>query len=197
MHPSRIRRIIYKILRFLFQFPRICFFKLLSDNHPVHNRSRCRQPVLFTGRGSISLGHCNLGVWPSPFFFSGYIHIEARHEGASVEISNNVWINNNACIIADRTKIFIGERTLVGPNLTVFDSDFHGIHPDKRLSNEYDAMPVVIGDNVFIGANVTILKGVTIGDGSIIGSGSVVTKSIPAFVIAGGIPAKVLQRLQY
>ncbi|MCY1423806.1 Galactoside O-acetyltransferase [compost metagenome] len=51
---------------------------------------------------------------------------------------------------------------------------------------------MVIGTNVFIGANVTVLKGVTIGDNSVIANGSVVNRDIPANVIAGGVPAKVL-----
>lgn len=51
--------------------------------------------------------------------------------------------------------------------------------------------PVVIGENVWVAINVTILPGVTIGEGCIIASGSVVTKSIPPFVFAAGIPAEV------
>jgi len=51
--------------------------------------------------------------------------------------------------------------------------------------------PVEIGKNVWVAINVTILPGVTIGEGSIVASGSVVTKSIPPFVFAAGIPAQV------
>lgn len=51
--------------------------------------------------------------------------------------------------------------------------------------------PVIIGKNVWIAINVTILPGVSIGDGSIVASGSVVTKSLPPFVFAAGIPAVV------
>lgn len=60
----------------------------------------------------------------------------------------------------------------------------------SEVSEAYVA-PVVIGRNVWVAINVTVLPGVQIGDGSIIASGSVVTKSIPPFVFAAGIPAEV------
>ena len=53
--------------------------------------------------------------------------------------------------------------------------------------------PIIIGDNVWIGDKVTILSGVKIGNNAIIGSNSVVTKDIPPFSVAAGIPAKVIK----
>lgn len=196
MSKSQKNQLIVRIMRKSVQLPRILYFRMLSDNIPIKNQSDIRQPVLFSGQGTINLGKCNLGVWPSASYFSGYIHMEARSATASISIDDHVWINNNACIIADRTSITIQRNTLIGPNLTIFDSDFHGIQPDKRFSGEYETKPVIIESNVFIGANVTILKGVTIGQGSIIGSGSVVSKSIPPNVIASGMPAKVIKHIE-
>jgi acetyltransferase-like isoleucine patch superfamily enzyme len=60
----------------------------------------------------------------------------------------------------------------------------------SEVSESYVA-PVIIEKNVWVAINVVILPGVTIGEGSIIASGSVVTKSIPPFVFAAGIPAEV------
>ncbi|MBA3926123.1 hypothetical protein HPK16_07190 [Listeria sp. W9-0585] len=57
------------------------------------------------------------------------------------------------------------------------------------------AKPVTIGNNVWLGANVTVNQGVTIGDNTIIGSGSVVRKSIPANVVAVGVPCRVLREI--
>ena len=74
--------------------------------------------------------------------------------------------------------------------------DFIGKHiyelnvDDKKPENDND---VVIENGVWIGCNVTILKGVTVGRGAVIGAGSVVTKSIPAYAIAVGNPAKVIK----
>ena len=56
---------------------------------------------------------------------------------------------------------------------------------------------VVIEDDVWIGSGVQINKGVRIGKGSIIGSGSVVTKDIPPYSVAAGVPCQVLKKRQY
>ena len=56
---------------------------------------------------------------------------------------------------------------------------------------------VKIGNDVWIGEGVKILKGVTIGDGAIIGAGSVVTKDIPPYCFAVGVPAKVIKQRDY
>jgi acetyltransferase-like isoleucine patch superfamily enzyme len=56
--------------------------------------------------------------------------------------------------------------------------------------------PIFVGNNVWIGANATILPGVTIGDGSIVAAGAVVTKNVPINVIVGGVPAKIIKRIE-
>lgn len=53
---------------------------------------------------------------------------------------------------------------------------------------------MVIEDDVWIGANVCINKGVIIGRGAVIGSGAVVTKDIPPYAIAVGVPCRVIGR---
>lgn len=50
-----------------------------------------------------------------------------------------------------------------------------------------------VGNDVFIGANVTVLDGVTIGDGAVVGAGAVVTRDIPPYAVAVGVPAKVVK----
>ena len=57
----------------------------------------------------------------------------------------------------------------------------------------YAEHPVVIGNGVWIGDSVIVLPGVRIGDGSVIGAGSVVTKSIPDYAVAAGVPARVIR----
>jgi galactoside O-acetyltransferase len=52
---------------------------------------------------------------------------------------------------------------------------------------------IVLADDVWLGVNVAVMDGVTIGQGAIIGAGAVVTKDIPPYTIAGGVPARVLR----
>ena len=51
----------------------------------------------------------------------------------------------------------------------------------------------ILWNDVWIGTNVTIVAGVTVGKGSVIAAGAVVTKDIPEYSIAGGVPAKVIK----
>ncbi|KQY55761.1 hypothetical protein ASD11_14715 [Aeromicrobium sp. Root495] len=53
--------------------------------------------------------------------------------------------------------------------------------------------PAQIGNDVWLGANVVVLRGVTIGDGCVVAAGAVVTKDLPPYSIAGGIPARVIR----
>jgi acetyltransferase-like isoleucine patch superfamily enzyme len=177
------------------QYPRIVKYRVISSNRPKKDLARRNQPALLLGEGKISLGRCNVGVWPSPYFFNGYAHIEARQPTATVEIGDGVWINNNAVIIAESSHISIGANTLIGSDFTVYDSDFHDLDPRSRLSGTPATGPVFIGENVFIGSRVTVLKGVKIGVNSVIANGAVVVSDVPADSIVGGVPAKIIGKV--
>jgi len=142
-------------------------------------------------------GDVSIGVFPSPLFFSTYAYIEARNSTAKISIADGTWINNGFSAIAVHTSITIGRRVLIGTNVEMFDSDFHGIRVDDRnVSRAEWAKPVVVEDDVFLGSNVRVLKGVTIGRGAVVANGSVVVKDIPPGVIAGGNPARVLKAIE-
>lgn len=186
----RLRRRLRLLPIRMYQRFRVWKYKCFSDIRHCDCLARFNQPVLMTGGGRVQLGRCNLGVWPSPYYFNGYIHIEARDATASIEIEDGVWINNNAVIIAERGSIRIGANTLIGTEFTVYDSDFHDLHPERRLAGTHECAPVNIGKNVFIGSRVTVLKGVRIGDDAVIGAGCVVTKDVPAGAIFVGHPTR-------
>lgn len=184
-----------RLIIFIVQKIRIFFYWLISSE-TVQGKIIRNQPVLITGSGLFRIGNnSSIGYFPSPFFFSGYAHIDLRKPHSYIEIGNDVQINNNATLIADGAKITIKDKTLIGTGLVIYTSDFHHLHPQKRLDSGYERQDVTINENVFIGSNVTILKGTTIGKNSIIANGSIVNGQIPENVIAGGIPCRVLKNL--
>ncbi|HPE99048.1 MAG TPA: CatB-related O-acetyltransferase [Bacteroidales bacterium] len=126
-------------------------------------------------------------------------HIRDAEVGDYTYISMNSWINN--------TKI--GKFCSIGPNLLCG----WGVHPTNGISTApmfystarqngislcttdklNERKTITIGNDVFIGANVTILDGVSIGDGAIIGAGAVVSKDIPPYAIAVGVPVQIVK----
>lgn len=115
-------------------------------------------------------------------------------ETAELRIGNDCGFSGAA--LAAATSVRIGDRVMVGANTSISDSDWHPIDAKQRINDEApETKPIVIEDDVWLGANVTVLKGVTIGARSVIAANSVVTKSIPADVVAAGIPAKAVKSI--
>lgn len=119
--------------------------------------------------------------------------LRANWGGARVRLGDNFYANFNLTLVDD-THIYIGDGTMIGPNVTI-DAATHPIHPGLRRKQAQYNLPVTIGKNVWIGAGSIILPGVTIGDNTVIGAGSVVTKDIPANVVAVGSPCRVLREI--
>ncbi len=111
--------------------------------------------------------------------------------GMHTHLGKNVYANFNLTLVDD-THIYIGDHTMIGPNVTIATAG-HPITPDLRRKVAQFNIPITIGSNVWIGANSVVLPGVTIGENSVIGAGSVVTKDIPANVVAVGNPCRVLR----
>lgn len=91
------------------------------------------------------------------------------------------------CAIAHNLRIRTHNHDTRYANVQVALQQRHGF-PQLRIGH-----PVIIGNAVWIGDNVSILPGVTIGDGAVIGAGAVVTRDIPAFAVAAGVPARPLR----
>lgn len=117
--------------------------------------------------------------------------LHSNWAGYHTHLGKNVYANFNLTLVDD-TYIYIGDYTMIGPNVTIATAG-HPILPSLREKAIQFNMPVHIGKNVWIGACAVILPGVTIGDNSVIGAGSVVTKDIPPLVLAVGNPCRVLR----
>lgn len=113
--------------------------------------------------------------------------------GKHVHFGKGVYANFNLTLVDD-THIYVGDYTMLGPNVVLATAG-HPILPELRpLAYQYN-MPIHIGKNCWLGAGVIVLPGITIGDNSVIGAGSVVTKDIPANVVAVGNPCRVLREI--
>ena len=119
--------------------------------------------------------------------------LHANWGGKHVHFGKGVYANFNLTLVDD-THIYVGDYTMLGPNVVLATAG-HPILPELRpLAYQYN-MPVHIGKNCWLGAGVIVLPGVTIGDNTVIGAGSVVTKDIPANVVAVGNPCRVLREI--
>lgn len=115
-------------------------------------------------------------------------------------LGDDISIGPEAMFMCTRAKIHIGSHVMFGPKVSMITGghriDMIGkymdqIEGDEKLP-ENDKDIVIEGDN-WIGANATILKGVTIGVGAVVAANVVVTRSVPAYAVVGGVPAKVLK----
>lgn len=140
-----------------------------------------------------SMKHCGEGVYLRPMS-SDIKGLE------NLSIGDGSSIPKGSTFYCTRAELKIGNKVIFGPRPTIITGD-HRIDiigkyiidvTDEEKQPEQDA-PVVIEDDCWIGANVTILKGVTIGRGTVVAAGAVVTKNIPPYCIAGGVPAKPIK----
>lgn len=112
--------------------------------------------------------------------------------GQNITVGKNVFLNSG-CRFQDQGGIVLGDGTLIGHNVVLATLNHHE-DPAKR--HILRPAPIVLGKNVWIGANATVLPGVTIGDGSIVAAGAVVTRDLPPGVIAGGVPARIIRKIE-
>ncbi|WP_295389461.1 DapH/DapD/GlmU-related protein [uncultured Thiodictyon sp.] len=132
-----------------------------------------------------------------------------------ITLGNGVNVNDSVVINANRGFVTLGDRSWLGPFCLVYGNGgvtvgrnvlvaghtsintvSHSVERCDIPINDQPVLtgPVVIEDDVWIALNAVILQGVTLGRGCIVGAGAVVTKSIPPWSIAVGVPARVVGR---
>lgn len=113
------------------------------------------------------------------------------HNGGHIDIGERTYIGPYSCLSGRDIKI--GKNCMIASHSSLYSSNH--LFTDSNLDitqqgSSYEG--IVIEDNCWLGTGVRVLDGVTIGQGSVIGAGAVVTKDIPSFSVAVGVPAKVL-----
>lgn len=110
-----------------------------------------------------------------------------------ISVGDNFFANYGFVVLANN-EIEIGNDVLIGPHCGLYAAG-HPFDAEARAAGLEYAWPIRIGNNVWLGGGVKVIGGVSIGDGAVIAAGSVVTKSIPANVLAGGNPCRVIREL--
>lgn len=95
-----------------------------------------------------------------------------------LQIGKGCRFNRNDIVVV-HSKIVIGDNTILGPNVCIYDHD-HDFDHNGVIPGKYKTDDVHIGNKVWIGAGTIVLKGTQIGDNTIIGAGCIVKGDIPA-----------------
>jgi len=157
-------------------------------------RSRLVAPDLVTNPRLIRIGK-RVSIWKGA-------RIEAFGDATGVvskiEIGDDTVIHMNFhCGAAKSVKI--GSDVLIAGRVYITDHDHVFDDPAKpvRWADGLTSKPVVIEDGVWLGEGCVVLKGVTVGKRSVVGANAVVTKDVPPGVVVGGIPARVIKKIDF
>lgn len=170
---------------------------------------------LILGRGlsirhprRISLGH-RVAVDDNALLDASGVDTEGINLGDEVIISRNCIIQAKAgsvfigarseiganTIVSTVSSIHIGKHVLIAPNCFIGGGQYVMDKPEVPMMDLGWAPkgPVVLGDDVWLGAGVVVLDGVRVGSGCVVGAGAVVSKNLPDYAIAMGVPAKIVR----
>ncbi len=182
MLTNALRKIKYKIDRFMIERK---VFKFGDNSH-------IKRGYRIQGGHNIVIGNnvsiCEYATISCFEMYNGKIMTP------KISIGNNVFSNRCLTLLC-ASNITIGDDTFLGSFVTISDEN-HGINPELGSYGKQDLVfsDIEIGKNCWIGDKAIILPGVTIGDYAIVGAGSVVTKSIPAYTISCGNPARPIKK---
>ncbi|HXB67070.1 MAG TPA: acyltransferase [Candidatus Acidoferrales bacterium] len=131
----------------------------------------------------------------------------SERDGAEIVIGSNTFMGSS--LIASATRVEVGDDVLISWGCNIVDHNSHSIAWSKRQNDvrawrqgnkdwrDVITRPVKIGNKSWLGFNVAVLKGVEIGEGAVVGAGSVITKSVPAWTVVAGNPAKVIREIPF
>ena len=94
-----------------------------------------------------------------------------------------------------RDKVIIEHNVDIAYGASIITSSNPSASSFLRQYYPAKTAPVVIKHDAWVGANATILAGVTIGECSVVGAGALVNKDVPPYTIVGGVPARIIKRL--
>lgn len=139
--------------------------------------------------------------------------LDANTAQGRIELQDDVWLSRGSYIVAGKAEVEIGTQSYIGHRSLMYGHSGIRVGRDVLIANDVQLIcgnhtftrrdlpiraqppsgaPIVIEDDVWLGASSIVLGGVTVGHGSVVGAGSVVTRNLPPFSLARGVPAKVV-----
>ena len=139
--------------------------------------------------------------------------LDVEYPDSEIRIADDVHISRDTIILAGVGKTIINERVSIGAGSFIYGSSGVEIGKDSLLADNVRVMAgghrykdaskllrlqepwakkTTIGQDVWLGSSVIVLGGVTVADGAVVGAGAVVTKDLPSYSIATGVPARVV-----
>jgi acetyltransferase-like isoleucine patch superfamily enzyme len=119
---------------------------------------------------------------------------------SQIEIGERVIIRPNTMLFGETIidlpcSIVIEDDVMMGSGVHIYVNNHKFDSRDLPLIDQgyYPDQQVVLKKGCWIGANAIILPGVIIGENAVVGAGAIVTKSVPAYHVVGGSPAKILK----
>jgi acetyltransferase-like isoleucine patch superfamily enzyme len=174
------------------------YSRVLFRDSPTGHRERrtlLRAMCRSFGHG-VRVGLGVLALHPQTFeigdavFLGNQTFLQGRHDGHCV-IGAHTWIGPQSYF--DCRDMELGEYVGWGPGAKVLGSEHTGEPVDVPvIQTDLVIKPVRVGKWADIGVNAVILPGVTVGEGALVGAGAVVTKDVPPYAVAAGVPARVL-----
>ena len=110
-----------------------------------------------------------------------------------LSIGKDCWIGKNLKVNGNGT-VTIGDRCDIAPEVT-FQTGGHEIGDACRRAGKGIVSNQYVGNGVWIGGRSTIVGNIRIGDSSIVAACACVVKSVDANTLVGGVPAKIIRRL--
>jgi|Deesub1362A_J573_1020465.scaffolds.fasta_scaffold09908_1 maltose O-acetyltransferase len=122
--------------------------------------------------------------------------VEVRLIGAAkkITIGEGTFINSGVRFSCLYSNINIGRNVLIGPRVC-FETISHNSFFSENGDREIVTKPITVEDDVWIGAGAIILPGVRIGRGAVVAAGAVVNKDVEEYTLVGGVPSKVIKKV--
>jgi len=111
-----------------------------------------------------------------------------------VLIQDNVHVNGPDTHILGMGGVSIGENGRIGARVSIVSANHVFKDRDVLMKDQGTiAKGIIIEEDVWLGTGVIVLDDVTIHKGAVVGAGAIVTKDIPEYAVAVGVPAKILK----